>query len=54
MTDPSTFGRELAPFARIRDNYPKLVLTLDRFTPGNYQGVLVVNIVDWLAEKAGV
>lgn len=53
MTDPSTFNRELAPFARIKDNYPKMVLTLDRFTPGNYQGVLVVNIVDWLAGKAG-
>jgi len=48
MTDQATFDREIAPFKKIKDNYPKTILTLDRFTLGNYNGVEVVNAVDWL------
>ena len=51
MTDKNTFDREMAPFLKIRDNYPKTILTLDRFTEGNYNGVLVVNAIDWLIKK---
>ncbi len=40
--------RELAPLMKIRDNYPKTILTLDRFTAGNYEGIEVKNVVDWL------
>ena len=48
MTDEQTFAREMRPFKQIRDNYPKIVLTLDRFTLGDYDGISVVNAVDWL------
>ena len=34
------------------DNYPKTILTLDRFSQGNYNGVQVVNVVDWLLGQA--
>ena len=50
LTDESTFNRELAPLKAITDNYPKIVLTLDRFTSGNYDGILVRNAVDWFLE----
>ena len=50
LTDEHTFTREFAPLRAITDNYPKTVLTLDRFTPGNYEGILVENAVDWLME----
>lgn len=48
MTDEATFNRELAPLKAITDNYPKTILTLDRFTLGNYDGIEVINAVDWL------
>jgi hypothetical protein len=32
------------------DNYEKVVLTLDRLTVGNYDGIRVVNLLDWLTE----
>ena len=51
MTEESTFEREMAPLKSIRDNYPKAVITLDRFTLGNYEGIEVVNVIDWLLQK---
>lgn len=51
MTEETTFERELAPFKLISDNYPKTVITLDRFTLGNYDGIEVVNAIDWLLKK---
>ncbi len=52
LLDESTFNREIAPLRKIRDNYPKTVLTLDRFTIGDYEGIEVINAVDWLLGKA--
>ena len=51
MVEESTFEREMAPLKSITDNYPKTVITLDRFTLGNYEGIEVVNAVDWLLNK---
>lgn len=48
MTEKSMFDREMAPLRAISDNYPKVVLTLDRFTLGDYDGIEVINAVDWL------
>lgn len=48
MTAKETFDRELKPLTNIRDNYKKVVLTGDRFTIGNYNGIQVVNLSDWL------
>ncbi len=48
LTDENTFNREMAPLKNIRDNYPKTVLTLDRFSIGDYEGIEVVNVIDWL------
>ena len=52
MTSQETFEREMRPLRAIRDNYEKIVLTLDRFTIGNYDGIKVVNVEDWLLRKA--
>lgn len=48
MTAPDTFEREMKPLRSIRDNYEKIVLTLDRYTLGNYDGIRVVHAIDWL------
>lgn len=50
MTAETTFEREMRPLQEIRDNYEKIVLTLDRYTMGNYEGIQVKNVIDWLAE----
>ena len=48
MTAEETFEREIRPLRSIHDNYEKIVLTLDRFSLGNYDGIKVVNVIDWL------
>lgn len=48
MTAQETFERELKPLRLIKDNYEKIVLTLDKFTQGNYEGIEVINVIDWL------
>lgn len=48
LTDAQTFEREMSPLRAIADNYPKIILTLDRYTPGNYEGIQVRNVIDWL------
>ncbi len=49
MTSESTFEREMRPLREIKDNYEKIVLTLERYTPGNYDGIKVINVIDWLS-----
>lgn len=51
MTAKETFDRELKPLTNIRDNYNKIILTGDRFTVGNYNGIQVKNLSDWLLGK---
>ena len=48
MTAEETFEQEMRPLRNIQDNYEKIVLTLDRFSTGNYDGIKVVNVIDWL------
>lgn len=51
MVSKSTFDREMKPLYAIQDNYEKIVLTLDKLTVGNYDGIKVVNVIDWLLNK---
>jgi len=43
--------RELRPLMMIPDNYEKIVLTMDRNYIKSYQGVKVINIIDYLLGK---
>ena len=44
--------RELAPLQRIRDNYPKFLLTLDTvFADSEYGGVQKKNVLSWMLER---
>ncbi len=51
LVDENTFNREIRPLQQIEDNYEKIILTLDRYTLGNYEGIKVINIIDWLLEE---
>ena len=48
MSDETTFEREITPLKQIKDNYSKTILTLDKFSVGNYDGIKVENVIDWL------
>jgi len=47
-----TLQRELEPLRMIRDNYPKLLLSMDRLLPGDFSGVRHQHIIDFLLEEA--
>lgn len=51
MSD-DTKEREFRSLESIRDNFPKTVLTLDRFNLGTFNGIRVVNAIDWMLGKS--
>jgi len=48
---PETLKRELAPFFKIKDNYPKILLTMD-LVPEEFEGIKKINVVNWLLDKS--
>lgn len=51
MTNEDTFNREIKPLQSIKDNYEKVILTLDHMTTGNYEGIKVIHLLEWLVGK---
>lgn len=47
VNDERTFNREISAFDRIKDNYPKFLLTLD-YDNTSINGIQKINIIDWL------
>jgi predicted AAA+ superfamily ATPase len=52
MVDESTFNREITPLKNIKDNYEKIILTMDEYTPGNYEGIKIINALEWLLSRS--
>ena len=48
VREQTTLQRELAPLQKVRDHYPKLLLTLDEDPEADYDGIRRVNVLDWL------
>lgn len=48
INSEKTEKREYERLLKIRDNYPKYVLTTDTFAGGNYQGIKTMHIADFL------
>ncbi|MEC4295126.1 ATP-binding protein [Adlercreutzia shanghongiae] len=48
VRDEATLSREIAPLAKIADNYPKCLLTLDDTDPVDHGGIRQINALDWL------
>ena len=42
--------RELAPLQKIRDNYEKIVLSLEPGLDSSYDGIKSLNLIDWLLD----
>ena len=47
---PENLERGVSPLRQIKDNYPKLVLTLSDLMAGDVEGIKIRNLVDFLAE----
>ena len=52
LPSKATLERETAPLLAVRDNYPKLLLTLDREIGNDYEGVQRLYLPDWLEGKS--
>ena len=50
IADPLTFEREMAPFAMLRDGYPRMLIARTRNPESDYEGVRIVNLSDWLLQ----
>lgn len=48
---PETSDREISNLLKIRDSYPKYVVTLDEYSTGNYEGIQIVTLTDFLLNK---
>ena len=48
IDDPDTFQREVDPLLKIKDAYPKMILTRTRQEAYQYEGVQVEDVADWL------
>lgn len=48
IDDPETFQREVDPLLKIKDAYPKMILTRIRQEAYQYEGVQIVDVADWL------
>lgn len=55
VLDKNTLKRELEPLKKIKDSYPKYLITLDEIGVNtNYDGIKVLNGLDWLVDRGDV
>ena len=50
MLGPDVKERELGPLRNIRDNYEKMVLSLEPGLDASYDGIKSLHLLDWLLE----
>ena len=50
MVSENVRARELAPLQGIRDNYEKIVLSMETGLDSSYDGIKSLNLIDWLLD----
>lgn len=50
LSTEDVLNRELRSLNSIDDNYEKIILTMDRSINKDYNGIKVINLIDWLLE----
>ena len=48
MTGQSTRERELAPLMAIRDNYEKVIITMNTGSMASVEGIKIIKLIDFL------
>ena len=51
LASPETIEREFSPLKSIKDNYPKMVLSMDNLPESTIEGIKRKRIIDFLLEK---
>ena len=51
MLSDDVRARELAPLKKIKDNYEKIVLSLDNGLDTSFDGIKSLRLIDWLLEE---
>ena len=51
LSTPETIKREFGSLISLNNNYPKYVISADKFFPEDYEGIIHKNIIDFLLEK---
>ena len=50
LSSQETIDREFKVLNKIRDNYPKYVLTMDKHETTNNEGIIRMNIIEFLKQ----
>ena len=48
LADNNVTDREFSPLREIKDNYRKIVLSLDKYYPANTEGIEWMNLIEFL------
>ncbi len=51
ISDEKTFEREYKPLLKIKDAYPKMIITNTVYGSYDYEGIKIIDFSDWLLEK---
>lgn len=52
LHDEKTRAREFGNLLGVRDNFPKIVVSMDKMAGGNYQGIQHVHVLDFLTKDS--
>lgn len=50
IMDPATLEREVRPLKTIADNYPKTIITYEKYPMDDIDGIRIVSLKEWLME----
>jgi predicted AAA+ superfamily ATPase len=51
MSSEEIRERELRPLQLIKDNYEKIILSMDKSYIRSYKGIKALNLIDWLLSR---
>lgn len=52
LRDATTLKREITSLEKINDHYQKIILTLDEDPSSSYNGIKIINALEWLVGKS--